>query len=1167
MLRASGEPWGYPASAALILALLACVTAFSTAAAQVNVTTQLNDIGRTGQNTQETALTPANVNPAQFGKLFSRSVAGAIDAQPLYLSSITINGAVHNVVYVVTQPNHVYAFDANSNYGANSSPLWYASMLTAAHGAAPGAQIYGDLGSTSTPVIDPVSGTMYLVSTTLESGAPVYRLHALDVTSGAEKFGGPTVIEASVPGAAADGVDGIVSLIPQDHNQRPGLLLLNGIVYLGFAAYHEPSTAVWHGWIVAYGATTLAQTGVFCVTANGRGGGVWLAGDGLAAGLVNPTQYPYGRMLVATGNGDFTGSVPFGINADYADSVLNLNLAGGAPTVTDDFTPNDQAMLGADDGDQGSGGVLILPTQTAGAYPNLLVQAGKSGTLYLLDRDNLGGYNTTNQVVQQLPLAVGNVGVWSSPAYWNGNVYYWGQYDSLKQFPMVNGLLRSPPVTSSEQLAFPGSTPSISANGTAQGIVWNIDADAWATGGPAILLAHDASNVSTTLYSSATDAARDVAGPAVRFSVPTIANGMVYVGAADELDVYGLISGAVTPTPIIAPGSESFVAPLSVTISDGLTNAAIYYTTDGSAASTASTPYTGPIAVQSGETINAIAAAPGLGVSEQTSASYTQPETATPTFSPAAVAYPSAQTVTISDATAGAAIYYTTNGTKPTTGSTPYSGPITVASSETVQAIALAPGYVPSEVGSAGYIVTNGSSIVVNEGAGFASAAGLNVVGTAVAANNALRLTVAGSPKQNTAVWYTSPVNVQGFTTDFYFQEVSATADGFTFTLQNSSAGLNAIGLTSAGLGYQGIGSSVAVKFDLYDNSGEGVDSSGFYVNGAIPTIPAVDMTGSGVNLHSTDILHAHITYDGTTLALTVTDTVTSESFTTATAINIPATVGANVAYAGFTAGVHGAAATQSILNWTYVASSGTPVAATPTFSPPAGAYAGAQSITVADATSGATLYYTTNGTNPTVASPPVTGPIAVSANETLKAIATAAGYSNSLIGTAAYQIQAPAPTFKPAAGKYPAPQSVAIAEGVGGATIYYTTDDTTPTTSSTPYTTPINVAADTTIKAIAVDGSYANSKVASGTFLIAAPTPTVSPPAGGYDDAQPVAITDAAGGATIYYTPDGTTPTKSSPVYGGPIIVSKSESVKALAVVSGYSPSAIGVAVYKITE
>jgi hypothetical protein len=227
MLRASGEPWGYPASAALILALLACVTAFSTAAAQVNVTTQLNDIGRTGQNTQETALTPANVNPAQFGKLFSRSVAGAIDAQPLYLSSITINGAVHNVVYVVTQPNHVYAFDANSNYGANSSPLWYASMLTAAHGAAPGAQIYGDLGSTSTPVIDPVSGTMYLVSTTLESGAPVYRLHALDVTSGAEKFGGPTVIEASVPGAAADGVDGIVSLIPQDHNQRPGLLLLS----------------------------------------------------------------------------------------------------------------------------------------------------------------------------------------------------------------------------------------------------------------------------------------------------------------------------------------------------------------------------------------------------------------------------------------------------------------------------------------------------------------------------------------------------------------------------------------------------------------------------------------------------------------------------------------------------------------------------------------------------------------------------------------------------------------------------------------------------------------------------------------------------------------------------------------------------------------------------
>jgi hypothetical protein len=505
---------------ALLCALASAALGLSAApfaSAQVNVTTQHNDIARTGQNLKETVLNTSNVNSAQFGKLFSQPVTGAITAQPLYLSGIVVNGATHNVVFVATQPDRFYAFDADSNVGANASPLWYVSFLSAAHGASAGAKIYGNLGITGTPVIDRVSKTLYVVGATLEGGSPVFRLHALDVTTGAEKFGGPVTIMASVTGAAADGVGGIVTLAPRNHNQRPGLLLLNGIVYVSFGAYTELEETAWHGWIVGYDAGSLAQTGVFCTTPNGNAGGVWMAGNGLAADRLDPVNYPYGRMFVATGNGDFTAAIPYGSNMDYGDSVVNLDLTDGMPTVMDYFTPNIQAMLEADDGDQGSGGVMVLPTQTTGTNPHLLVQAGKSGTLYLLNRDNLGGYNpTTNQVVQALPLAVGNAGAWSSPAYWNGNIYYWGRYDNLKQFPLVNGLLSNTPITSTEQSAYPGATPSVSANGSTQGIVWTIDADAYATAGPAILEAHDASNVATTLYSSATNAARDAAGRRLR---------------------------------------------------------------------------------------------------------------------------------------------------------------------------------------------------------------------------------------------------------------------------------------------------------------------------------------------------------------------------------------------------------------------------------------------------------------------------------------------------------------------------------------------------------------------------------------------------------------------------------------------------------------------------
>jgi hypothetical protein len=1152
-----------------IVIMFAALYAVS-AGAQVNVTMQQNDIGRTGLNATETILTKANVNVNEFGLLFSQSVVGPIRGQPLYISGLTINGAKHNVVIVAGLKGNVYAFDADSNQGANASPLWGINLLDAAHGTAAGETTYGSQGTTSTPVIDRPGGTVYVISTSTAGGAPILRLHAISLTTGAEKFGGPATITASVPGTGVDAVNGIITLTPSEQNQRAALLLLNGIVYFGFGSYIEGKESVWHGWILGYNSTTLAQTSVFCTTPNGTRGGVWMSGNGLAADQLDPTNHPFGRMFVPIGNGDFTATPPYSNDMDYGDSVINLDLSNGVMTVLDDFTPYKQAMLYSADQDQGSGGLLILPTQAKGSYPNLLVQAGKDGTLYLIDRDNLGGYSqSTDNVVQSIPLAVGNSGVWSSPAYWNNNVYYWGTYDNLKQFPLVNGKLSTTPIVSSEQAQFPASTPVVSANGTTQGIVWTINSDNALNGGASVLEAHDASNVATTLYSSTMNPGRDTAGGGVYFAVPTVANGKVYVGTANQLNVYGLLGGGggSSPTPTISPGSESFVGSVGATLSDSASNASIYYTTDGSPATISSTLYGSPIQVASTETINAVALAPGSTVSNQASATYTLSHTASPTFSPAALAYSSPQSVAISDATPGATIHFTTDGSKPSLASPVYTSPIYVGASETIKALAAASGYSNSGIETAPYTISSAALIQVDYPSGFSSASGLDLVGSASITSKTLQLSIANSAIQANAAWFATPVNVQAFTTDFYIQETAAAADGFTFTLQNSSAGVNAVGSGSGGLGYQGIGSSVAIKFDFFNNAGEGIDSTGFYTNGAAPTFPAVDMTSSAVNLNGPDMLHAHITYDGTTLTLTLIDTVTGATFTYSAAINIPTIVGGNTAYAGFTAGTHSPGATQQILNWTYASSySVPPQAATPAFSPVGGTYGSQQSVTIGDSTSGAVIYYTTDGTPPTTSSTVYSGAaISVNANETLEAIAIASGYSQSAVAKAIYRIQTATPTLSPVGGTYSNAQSVTISDTTSGAVIYYTTDGTPPTTSATVYSAAISVNANETLEAIAMAPGYLISAVAKAIYQIQTATPTLFPLGGTYSSAQSVTISDTTSGAVIYYTTDGTTPTTSSSVYSNPVSVSANETVQAIAVVNGNALSAVGKAVYKI--
>jgi hypothetical protein len=716
-------------------------------------------------------------------------------------------------------------------------------------------------------------------------------------------------------------------------------------------------------------------------------------------------------MFVPTGNGIYNATKPYNGTMNYGDSHLGLDLTNGVPTIVDEFTNRLQATDNQTDRDVGSGGILILPTQTSGPYPNLLVQAGKAGTIFLLNRDNLGGYNTTaDQIVQELPNAVGSTGVLSSPAYWNGNVYYFGLNDNLKSFALVNGLLSTTPTKSTEQYAFPGATPSISANGATQGIVWSINSSAYYSNGPAILRAHDASNVATTLYSSSTNAARDAAGPAVKFTVPTIVNGKVYVGTANQLDAYGLLSSATqTSVPTFSPGSESFSGSVIVTISDATPNASIYYTTDGTSPSASSTVYTGPISVTSTETIKAIATSGGLLPSAQASATYTlvqtaatptfspaagtyssaqsvtisdatagatiyyttdgstpttasavysspitvnatttlkaiatasgysasavasatytiqQPTAATPTFSPAAGTYSSAQSVTISDATAGATIYYTTNGSTPTTASAVYSGPITVSATTTLKAIATASGYSASAVASATYTIS-AAGTSINFGSGFASG-GMIFNGAAKLNGSRLRITDGGTnTNEATSAWYNTQVNISTFTNDFSFQLTPGTnpiADGFTFVIQNSAT--TAVGGLGAGLGYGPNGSadpahilnSVAIKFDLYDNAGEGPNSTGIYTNGASPTTPFVNLTNTGIDLHSGHIFNVHMTYNGTNLVMTITDTTTSASFTQTWPINLSTYLGGSTAYLGFTGGTGYFTAIQEIISWT----------------------------------------------------------------------------------------------------------------------------------------------------------------------------------------------------------------------------------------------------------
>jgi hypothetical protein len=520
----------------ILFALLAFTPAPGSDLPKVSVTSFHNGTFRQGANTAETILTPANVNPQRFGKLFTQKVDGSIYTQPLYMSDLYIPGrGIHNVVFVATQHGSVYAFDADNRKGSNSSPIWKVTFTDPASGITPitsddvqCGDITPEIGITGTPVIDPDSGTLYVVAKTKESGQAVQRLHALDLATGSEQFGGPVRIDGAVRGKGAGSSNGWVRFDPLRENQRPGLLLQNGIVYISWAAHCDGWP--FHGWVMAYDASTLEQVGIWNATPDKQGGGIWQSG---AAPAGNGED-----VFFATGNGDFTAAKG---HSDYGDTIVRLGWRNNSLRVLDFFTPFDEANLNAGDIEPGSGGVVLFSPPSTGRQ--LAVETSKSGTLYIVDPARMGHYNASSNanIVQSLPAVTG--GVWGTPAWWKNTLYVGPSYDTLKAFqfsPDTNEFDRSPASQGSTTFHFPGPTPSVSANGDHNGIVWIIQADAYTDDGPAILRAYNAADLGQQLYSSTDNQNRDNPGRAVKFSVPTIANGKVYVGTRGQLSVFGI---------------------------------------------------------------------------------------------------------------------------------------------------------------------------------------------------------------------------------------------------------------------------------------------------------------------------------------------------------------------------------------------------------------------------------------------------------------------------------------------------------------------------------------------------------------------------------------------------------------------------------------------------
>jgi hypothetical protein len=522
------------------------------------VYTYHNNLARNGANTQEYALTPTVVGSTAFGKLFSCTADGAIYAQPLWVANVTIGGAKHNVVFVATQHDGLFAFDADANPCVR---LWNANLIDANHGGTTGetsvpdslvqnvgvggSDITPEIGVTGTPVIDPSTNTLYVVTKSSNAGGTVFqRLHAIDITTGSEKFGGPANIGSNITYPGTGDGSSTVTFSPHYQNQRCGLALVNGTVYVVWASHGD--ILPYYGWIVSFNAATLAVKNVLNVSPNVQFGGIWMSGGA-------PAADSSGNLYVITGNATFDVTNTTAPTNDYGDSALQLSPTLG---INSYFAPSDESMDNAVDHDFGSGGATLIVNDPTASPKHLLVGGGKDGTLYVLDGDTMGGFGDTK--ARQFF----NIGsnVFATGAFWDNTYYIAGRGNLISYaFDPTSKMFGTTTFSSSTTYGFPGATPSVSATGSASnGIVWTLVTGSYCTSesqscGPAVLHANDATNVSHEIWNSST-ASGDAAGNAVKFTVPTIANGKVYVGtrgnnvggadtstsAPGELDVYGL---------------------------------------------------------------------------------------------------------------------------------------------------------------------------------------------------------------------------------------------------------------------------------------------------------------------------------------------------------------------------------------------------------------------------------------------------------------------------------------------------------------------------------------------------------------------------------------------------------------------------------------------------
>ena len=479
---------------------------------------------RNNVNTQEYILTPTNVRVASFKKKFSYPVDGYIYGQPLFVPGLKVNGVTHNVVYVATENNSVYAFDADG-----SGQLWKRSFGAAIPcGNIHGCGVAPVIGITATPVIDTTLGNIYVANRQFNSstGAYSHSLHSLNLATGADNAGSPASITGSVSGTGYDSVGGVVKFNPLTGSDRSGMLELNGVIYVAFGSYGDADP--YHGWIVGFSASSLARTVVFNATPNGKRGGIWggpLASDGTF-------------VYAATGNGTWDGG------PDWGNSYLKLSPVSGTLSEADFFTPFNVSTLTANDRDLGSGLATLLPTFTSSTFPHIMIGAGKEGRIYVINRDNMGHFDSACdcQIVQSIPNAVGVATNssdlqrnYSTPPYWNGNVYFAGTNDFVKRFhlsTLTSMLTTTPSDHSPTNYGFPGSNVVVSGNGNGSGILWAVEKAA------SVLHAYDATKLSTELYNSNQNASRDALGSSVKFAPPLVVNGKVYVGTHDHLVVY-----------------------------------------------------------------------------------------------------------------------------------------------------------------------------------------------------------------------------------------------------------------------------------------------------------------------------------------------------------------------------------------------------------------------------------------------------------------------------------------------------------------------------------------------------------------------------------------------------------------------------------------------------